>query len=172
MGSSLPTNDENSILEAKNKEGGKMEEESHERRSTGHRRFVFIPLAIAMMVGGVAGITLVNTGQAASSGVISFPGDAATWVEEEEPTIETKKGEFEISLSEVINPFAVWNCIEYDPEYIEFVGDEYQPPSSGLVGATTHIFKFKALQQGKTEITFETEDGKESKICEVGIQED
>jgi hypothetical protein len=56
----------------------KMEEESHERRTTGHRRFVSIPLAMAMMVGGVAGITSVNTGQAASSGVIPSPGDAAT----------------------------------------------------------------------------------------------
>ena len=85
--------------------------------------------------------------------------------------IKVEEGKaFEISLSEVINPFAVWKCAKYDPQYIELLGGEYKAPPEGLVGATTHIFKFKALRAGKTDIVFETEDKKESKLYEIHIQ--
>ena len=85
--------------------------------------------------------------------------------------VKVEEGEaFEISLSEVINPFAVWKCAKYDPQYIELLGEEYKAPPEGLAGATTHIFKFKALRAGKTDIVFETEDKKESKLYEIHIQ--
>jgi predicted secreted protein len=90
------------------------------------------------------------------------------------PGEKIKVGEgktFEISLSEAINPFAVWKCAKYDEQFIEFLGEEYKVPPEGLVGATTHIFKFKALRAGKTDIVFETEDKKESKLYEIHIQE-
>ena len=93
-----------------------------------------------------------------------YPSSGEVKVREEGKT-------FEISLSGVINPAAVWKCAKYDPQYIELLGEEYKAPSSGLVGATTHIFKFKALRAGRTNIVFETQDKKESKLYEIHIQE-
>jgi hypothetical protein len=61
---------------------------------------------------------------------------------------------FKISFPEVLHPGYGWILKSYDPEYVEYIGESYKAPLSGIIGTTTKVFIFKALKRGETEIVF------------------
>jgi len=60
---------------------------------------------------------------------------------------EVCKGEiFEIKISEALHPSYDWRCTRFDEGYVELLGETHEPPESGMLGVTTKVFTFRALQ--------------------------